>query len=206
MKKAKISTVVMIVLVVALAISIWQNISYAKERNSARGLLMNQVHSSFRNISLQLDGLIHNIDEMESDEYYRYSQRTIIQISNNLVVADALLSQYRGYFSDVRLDYGSTFSNFEYISYTLSGDGGTANDIVYESILQDPAISEKEVRYLTALRDDIESIYMAMESADSSPQEDKNLTTAQLSVILNAFFDKWSPHNENSPFFLLIND
>ena len=206
MKKNKVLTVVIIVLIIALAVSAWQNIRYVNEHNSARGLLMNQIHSSFRNISLQLDGLIHNINEMESDDYYNYSQRTIIQISNNLVVADALLSQYRGYFSDVSLDYGSTFQNFEYISYTLSGDGGTANDIRYESILQDNAISEKEVRYLTALRDGIASIYTAMESAESSPQEDKNLTTARLSVILNEFFDKWSPHNENSPLSLLVNE
>ena len=201
MKKSKISIVVIVVLLIALTVSVWQNISHVNKQNNARQLLMNQVHSCFRNVSLTLDGLIINLENGDTSD--DTNNATILQICNYLVRADALLTQYRNYFPTPIMQYGSTFYSFEYIAYTLGGIGGEANGVRYNSVLQGNGISDKEIRYLAALRDDMVNACAAMESDESSPQEDKKLTISHLNTILDEFFDKWSPHNEDSPFFLL---
>jgi len=78
-----------------------------------------------------------------------------------------------------------------------------ANDMPYNGILVDDVISETEIRYLEILRDDISLIVSAMESPDNPPNENQNLTVLQMDNILKTFFDKWSFHNEESPYFLL---
>ena len=126
-------------------------------------------------------------------------------ISHYFVRLDTVLKQYATYFppkGGVRNVYTGIF-DFDFISYTLTGGTGTANDTPYTGILVDDVISETEIRYLEILRDDISLIVSAMESPDNPPNENQNLTVLQMDNILKTFFDKWSFHNEESPYFLL---
>ena len=203
MKKNKVFTIVVIVLVLALVVSVWQNVSHANEQNNARRFLMNQVHSCFSNISINLDGLIKNIENNDYNDYTNCS--TTVQIANSFIKADTLLTQYRGSNAASGLQYGA-FTNFEFIANTLSGTGGTVNNIRFSSIVQDNTISEKEMQYLIFLRDDIADLCARMESEKSYPQENRHLTISQLNAMLIEFMEKWAPNNEHSPFFLLVSD
>jgi len=180
-KKNKILVIVIIALVLALAGSVWVNVSHVNERNRARELLMNHVYGSLSSISHGLNGILTNINDPTNYDSYRY---TLVQLSNQLTMAHVLLSQYQNYYSDVNLDYGSTARNFDFIAATLTGVTG-----IEFKVLQGNEISEQEVRYLTALRDGIDYMRSAMESPNSLGA-DKNLTTTRLSKLLNEFFNK----------------
>jgi hypothetical protein len=70
--------------------------------------------------------------------------------------------------------------------------------------MADNAISDNEVLFLKCLRDDLEAIVESMVSPDNPPQEYEKLTIHQLNAILDSFFTKWSYHDEDSPFLLLM--
>ena len=67
-------------------------------------------------------------EEQSSDDYRDYSQRTVIQISNNFIVLDSLLTSYRVYYPDMKLNYGGTLQNFEFLAYTMTGNSATASN------------------------------------------------------------------------------
>ena len=79
----------------------------------------------------------------------------------------------------------------------------TACDFIYSGILEDGVISEDETQYLTILRNDIDTMIESMTSSEDPLQENPDLTTTQIDYILKVFFDKWSWHEGNSPYFLL---
>ena len=202
MKKNKIVIFAFIILVIS-TVSIGLNIKNASEQNKIRQYMINHAYAELQRISFDLDGLISNIEhEITGDDTNR---QRFISLACSFVRLDTILKQYATYFPPrgvVRNTYASMF-NFDFISYTLTAGGGTANSTSYSGILADDAISENEIHYLEALRDDINLIVASMVSPDNPPQENQNLTVAQIDGILNTFFNRWSFHNEESPYFLL---
>ena len=199
MKKNKVFTIAIVVLIVALAVSVWQNINSSMERVHARQYLLNAVFHNLVNTSSELDKLVSFIENNDVNDAMK--RDTILDVSDYLVKADTLLTQYQ-YSTSAGLNYGGQ-STFAFISYTLCYGQGALNDLSWDGILRDDIISENEFAYLTALRDDISLVIISMTSADDQFNENKNLTISQLNSILRDFFDKWTYHNENSPYFLL---
>ena len=203
MKKNRIIIFALIVFFVISVISIGLNIRHSSEQDRIRRNIINQAYSALINISNNLDELIKNIEIGETD--YETNQQSLIVISHYFVRLDILLKQYSTQFPPpgiVRNSYVALF-DFDFISYTLTVGAGTANDMPYCGITNDGVISEKEVRYLVTLRDDIDVLIAAMVSSENPPNENQNLTTSQIDNILNTFFSKWSFHNDDSPYFLL---
>jgi len=200
MKKKRVVIFAFIVIMVVSAVSIVLNIRNISEQGRIRRNMINQAYGELRNISLNLDGLIYNIENEVTG--YEINQQSLTMLSHNFVRLDTILKRYVHYFPSERLYYGDVF-DFDFVSYTLTAGTGTANGMAYSGITGDNVISENEVRYLTILRDDIDLIVDAMISTEDPPQENQNLTISQISAILDTFFSKWSFHNENSPYFLL---
>jgi len=202
MKRKRIVIFAFIIITIVSSISIALNIRTASEQGRIRRNMINQVYGEMRNISLNLDGLIYNIENEVTD--CEINQQNLTMLSQNFVRLDTILKLYVYYFPSERIYYGDVF-DFGFISYTLTAGTGTANGMAYSGITMDNAISENKVRYLTILRDDINLIVAAMVSNENPPQENQNLTTSQINTILDTFFSKWSFHNENSPYMLLRN-
>ena len=198
MKKAGI--IIIAVLVVLLGISFGLNLKQNAERSNARRYLLNQLNSCLMDTSLELDKIISFTEyDLTNDNT---NADTLMRISGNLIRADSLLTQYKYTSSSETLIYGA-IPNFDDIACTMGFGVGTFNDVRYDYILHDNVISENEVLYLTALRDDIAQLSDGMQSSENPPNENKNLSIAQLNNILREFFDVWSYHNEDSPYYLL---
>jgi len=129
---------------------------------------------------------------------------TINLLSTSLVTADTTLKRYATWFPKEGLSYGA-FPDFYHIAFTLGFSSGTVNSVGYDGLLLDNVISENELQYILALRNDIAIIVTDMQGTDNL-NVNQNLSIRQLSNILNEFFRKWSYHDENSPFFLLRNE
>ena len=203
MNKNKTGRFALVVLLIVLAVSIGQNAKNVAEKDRIGRYMINHAYAALTNISFNLEGLIYNIENKITDD--DTNRQSLTMISHYFVRLDTVLKQYATYFppkGGVRNGYTGIF-DFDFISYTLTGGTGTANGTSYKGILVDDAISENEIHYLEALRDDINLIIADMVSPDNPPQENQNLTVSQLDNILNTFFDKWSFHNAESPYFLL---
>jgi len=204
MKKNKIVIIALVVLFIVSVVSVGMNIKKASEQDRVRRILINHSYSALMSISRNLDGLIYNIENDVTD--YETNRQSLTMIAQYFVRLDTLLKQYSIEFPPkgiVRNVYPGTPFDFDYIAYTLTAGTGSANDMRYSGILVDGVISENEIRYLTILRDDIDLVIAAMVSTENPPNENQNLTSTQIDNILITFFEKWSYHSENSPYFLL---
>ena len=204
MTKSKAVYLTIAVLLIALVFSVWQNINRASEQDYLRKLLINHSYSALMNISRGLEGLIDNIDNNVTT--FEDNRQTLIMLSHDFIRLDIRLTQYGTAFPPSGINrntYVGTPFNFDYIAYTLTAGTGTANGVSYSGITADNTISANEVLYLRTLKDDIDQIIGEMVSPANPPNESQNLTSSQIDYILGIFFDKWSYHNEESPYFLL---
>ena len=198
MKKAGI--IIIAVLVVLFGISFGLNLKQNAERSNARRYLLNQLNSCLMDSSRELDKIISFTEyNLANDNTHA---DTLIRISGNLIRADSLLTQYKYTSTSETLIYGA-IPNFDDIARTMGFGDGTFNNARFNYILHDYVISENEVLYLKALRDDIARLTERMQSSENPSNENKNLTITQLNNILSGFFDVWSYHNEDSPYYLL---
>ena len=200
MNRSKISIVILIALIVSLGISFHLSISHNVAQGWARRNLINQVFFSFKDVSLNVNVIIDNIEAGLTDG--ESNRGTIFLIIRDLLKVDAMLKRYPVWFPNERLYYGG-FPDFDHIAYTLDFGSGTVNEISYNCILLDNAISENEFLYLSALGEHTAIIVNAMLSTENPLQENPDISIAQLNGILNDFFIVWSWSNENSPFLLL---
>ena len=198
MKKTGI--IIIAVLFVSLGISFGLNLKQNAERSNARRYLLNQLNSCLIDSSRELDKIISFTEYDLTNDNTKTD--TLMRISDSLIRADSLLTQYKYTAPSEALVYGA-IPNFEDIARTMGFGAGTFNDVRIDYILQDNHISESEVLYLTALKDDIARLTDSMQSSENPPNENKNLAITQLNNILRAFFDVWSYHNEDSPYYLL---
>jgi hypothetical protein len=89
---------------------------------------------------------------------------------------------------------------FSFIASTLGRSHGQLGNLWYDCILLDNAISENEIRYLSALRDDVALIVADMESPENPPNLNEKFTIAQLNEALRNFFEHWSDRSADSPY------
>jgi len=197
MKKSRI---IIAILVVLLGISFGFNLKHSAERNNERRFLLNSVNSSFVNISRDIDYIL-SFTEYDEDTVNTITG-SFIHILANFREVDRLLNQYRVFFNSESLNYGA-IPNFDDIARTMGTSYGTFNGVRYNCIMYDNIISENEVLYLSALRDDLARLMDGMQSTVNPPNVNESLTTYQLNNLLRDFFDTWSYRSENSPYYLL---
>jgi hypothetical protein len=164
---------------------------------------VNHAYFIFISISRDIDPLISSAEHSLTKDSTIIN--TLMRASSHLIEADSLLNQYKHFSPSVKLNYGA-IPNFEDIALTLGFGFGTINGTRYNCISNDSVISENEVLYLTALRDDLVRLAEGMQSTEYHLRANENLSLAQFENILQDFFMIWSYHNENSPFFLLLNE
>ena len=205
MKKSRVIIIALVVLLIISVISVVLNIRNRSAQDRIRRTMINQAYSDLTNISLNLGGLITDIN---NGVPYDTNQQSLVALSCSFAKLDTILKTFASSFPPKgvgRNVYPGAIFGFDFISYTLTAGTGTANGISYEGITVDGLISDGEVSYLMLLRDDIDVIIASMAS-DETPPQAKNLTSSRIDEILITFTSKWSFHNENSPYFLLCND
>jgi len=198
LKKNKILILILIALSIIVVIFVRQNLRNASKQEEIRKDMINSAYCELTTISTELESLLSNIKQSS----YESNSDTLIYLSYNFTRLDTILKCYTTMFPRVRYrnDY---VINFDFIAHSLISERRSVNDMTYNGILVDSTVSEKEIKYITALRNDIDSIISDMISTENPPQENKNLTTSQIDTILNTFISKWEINNEDSPIYLL---
>jgi len=203
MRKNKIFRFALVTLLIILAISISLNIKNASERNRISRIIINTSFYELVDISRNLDSLL--IDLGNDSALGKETRNNLVAISQNFIKLDTVLKQYAGCFQPkgISRNVYTGILDFAFISNTLIYRTGAVNDNPYAGILVDDFVSKNEARYLAVLKEDISLIVTAMASIDNPLQANQSLTVSQMDKILGEFFDKWSFHNEESPYFLL---
>ena len=200
--KNKIVIFTLILFIVISVVSVGQGMRNSSAQNRIMRNMINSAYHELYIISLNLNDLLMG---MENDNAAA-NLRVYSTLSRSFARLDTTLKWYAVSFPPkgiIRSSYHG-MPDFSFISDTLTDGTGGFNNMQYSGILFDGKISEKEIRYLEILRDDIDVILASMVSSENPPQENQNLTIRQIDDILNAFFSKWSFHHEDSPYFLLV--
>lgn len=203
MKRNRFYLCTLAALLLISSVSVWNNISRAADRERIEKTMMNDIYSELKNVSYRLNDILLEIDTQASD--YVTSEESLTFLACNFIQLHTTLKYYAISFPPKGISRSSYTGiiDFEHIAYTLTAGTGEVNTNLYSGILEDGAISKNEAQYLAILRDDINAIIELMTSSENPLQENSKLTTTQIDYILNSFFDKWSWHEKNSPFFLL---
>lgn len=191
------------ILVLMSSISMWNNVSRNKDQEHMKKVMINDMYFKLNRISSNLNRILQEIDAQATE--YTTNEKELIFLAYNFMQLHTTLKYYAISFplnGEFRSSYTGII-DFEHIAYTLAYGTGAANTNSYSAILEDGFISENEMQYLITLRNDIDAMIELMTSSENPLQENTDLTTSQLDYIVNLFFDKWSYHKENSPYFLL---
>lgn len=201
--KNKPSIAVIVGLLLLSILFIGVNVKKASKQEQIRKSMVNNVFAELTTISSNLKGLLNNIENETTS--YEANQQTLITLSCDFTTLHTTLKWYANIFQmkDTFRSSYTGITDFEHLAFTLTAGTGEVNDFCYSGIQKDGAISQKEVEYLSTLKNHIDIIIQAMTSKENPLQEDQNLTTSQMDDILSAFFSTWSYHNENSPYYLL---
>ena len=192
-------------MLIVSAVSIGLNIKNATDTERLRKDMINGVYSELRTIALGLDGLLYYHYYPSGEPGNEIDRQSLTSLAHSLIRLDTMLKQYATCFplkGGARNVYTGIY-DFGFIADTMTIGEGMANDMPYNGIFIDDAISENEIHYLEILRDDISLIVSSMVSPDNPPNENQNLTVSQMDNILDVFFSKWSFYNEESPYYLL---
>ena len=189
------------ILAVLLVISLWMNVQHNAEKEAARRRMFNELFFYMNEAAYDLDRLLVNLELNAPDD--ATIRLMLSAIADGFLRVDMTLAQYQTYFRGEQLNYNSTFG-FEFITQSLGSGWGEYNQRAYSCVLRDDVISEKDVQYLTALRDDMLAMVLQMQNPETGLGEDPKLTIDRLNRILSDFFDVWSFHNEGSPYHLLL--
>ena len=189
------------ILAVLLVISLWMNVQHYAEAERTRRMLFNGLYHQLSNAAFNLDGLLTNLENGVTED--ATIRQMLGNVADGFLQVDTILGQYATYFPEERVHFVSTFG-FEFIAYSLGGGGGTASGARYRGVLADDVISERDVQYITALRDGANGLVSQMQNPETGLGEDPKLTIDRLNRILGEFFDVWSFHNEGGPYYLLL--
>lgn len=194
MKRNRILIGAVTVLALVSSISIWKCVNYASQQDKWKARMTSDIYYRLTYISRNLDTII----ESPNDE------QTMYTLSSDFMELHTTINYYFIQFGSKSGNNYAGIIDFSFISaYTLTVGTGTMNDNQYSGILEDGVISETEQRYLSILKDDIDDMIVLMTSDDVPAQSDLNFNETQMEYMIDTFFDKWTWHDENSPFYLL---
>lgn len=203
MKRDRLFIFALAVLLLISSISIWNNVRRTADQEHIRKAMINDTYFKLNRISSNLNRILLEIDTQATD--YATKEKSLTFLAYNFMQLHTTLKYYAMSFppkGKLRSSYTGII-DFEHIGHTLNVGTGTVNTNSYSAILEDGSISEDEMQYLITLKNDIDVMIESMTSSENPLQENTAITTTQLDYILNLFFDKWSYHTENSPYFLL---
>ena len=179
------------------SLSIWNNIKTSLHQDYVKEVMVNHTYFKLNDISKTLSSVFDEKDSQSED--YHKQQEQLNLLKNAFIELHSILTYYSIIFET---NYGG-FINFEFVSDTLTTGTGNVNSNVYNAILEDNKISEDEYEYFSILKNSIDVMIQSMTSNQNPLQENQELTTDQFGSILILFFDTWSWHDKDSPFFLL---
>ena len=197
MKKNKYIRLIIAMLLLISSLSIWNNIKTSLHQDYVKEVMVNHTYFKLNDISKTLSSVFDEKDSQSED--YHKQQEQLNLLKNDFIELHSILTYYSIIFET---NYGG-FINFEFVSDTLTTGTGNVNSNVYNAILEDNKISEDEYEYFSILKNSIDVMIQSMTSNQNPLQENQELTTDQFGSILILFFDTWSWHDKDSPFFLL---
>ena len=197
MKKNKYIRLIIAMLLLISSLSIWNNIKTSLHQDYVKEVMVNHTYFKLNDISKTLSSVFDEKDSQSED--YHKQQEQLNLLKNDFIELHSILTYYSIIFET---NYGG-FINFEFVSDTLTTGTGNVNSNVYNAILEDNKISEDEYEYFSILKNSIDVMIQSMTSNQNPLQENQELTTDQFDNILILFFDTWSWHDKDSPFFLL---
>lgn len=200
MKRNRLLIFAIAVLLLISSISIWNNFTVYSKQEHIRKLMINHIYFELTNISSTLDDMLVKMDSQPTNDDMQ--KEKLIILVRDFIQLHTTFKYYSLSFGNLNTTY-ALVTDFEFIANTLTSQTGVVNSNAYSGILEDNEISENEYQYLTILKSDIDIMIKSMTSVQNPLQENQELTTIQINNMLNLFFDKWSWHKEDSPYFLL---
>lgn len=192
-----------VAVILLLTVSLWKNYAYSSEKEHLENNMLSTSLYTLQNISTRLDELLTGLEDDSIP--YEECENKLIFLSGQFSELHFALTTYATYFpppNTTRNSYSGHIS-FEFISNTLVGGWGELNHNRYNGIMFDNTISDKEVRYLTALKESVDDMIAAMTTKDSQYQLAEISPTYLDRVILD-FTDKYYIAYDDSPLKLLF--
>ena len=183
------------ILAALLLISLGMNVRHYAEQAAARHSMIVALTNYLNMAAHGLDARLRDMDNLPPES--RETPEELRYIGECYVRLDTLLTQYSYAHPGEQLRYSPAY-NFAFIAHSL---GGT--NMADSGVMRDDVISDNELRYLEALRDD--TFAMIDRLWQGTPKDQyPNPSIAQINTTLNDFFDVWTRYNEGSPYHLLL--
>ena len=200
----KRKTVVWLTAIVALlfAVSIWKNVSAAKEKDRMEAVMTAETYHLLFDITYGLEYIVSVPGARPLDEQ---TGNKLIYLSNLFNELHATQKIYAACFQTTgsRNSYSGMF-DFQYIAHTLVAGRWNTNGAICCGIMKDGQISAKEAEYLSRLHEDIAELFAALSENDNPPAMKQDINPYYMDNQIKTFFEKWSWHSDNQPYRLLM--
>ncbi len=193
----------LIVVCLLLSISLWKNCSYASEKKQLRANMLSTSVYALQSISTNLGELLTEIEE-ETMPYEKCEDKLIL-ISGYFTELHFALKTFATHFPPpgvTRNSYSGNI-NFEFIGHTLVGGWGEINYNRFNGIMFDNTVSDKEIQYLTSLKESVDNMIEALAPKDSQYQIDE-ISPSYLDEVISDFTEKFYVAYDDNPLNLLI--
>lgn len=200
----KRKTVIWLTAIFALlfAVSIWKNVSAAKETDRMEAVMTAETYHLLYDIAYELEHIVSVPGARPLDEQ---TGNKLIHLSNLFNELHATQKIYATCFQTTgsRNSYSGLF-DFQYIARTLVAGRWATNGVSCCGIMKDGQISNKEAEYLSRLREDIAELFAALSENDNPPAMKQDINPYYMDNQIKTFFEKWSWHSDNQPYRLLM--
>lgn len=200
----KRKTVIWLTAIVALlfAVSIWKNITAAKEKDRMEAVMTAETYHLLFDITYGLEYIVSVPGARPLDEQ---TGNKLIYLSNLFNELHATQKIYATCFQTTgsRNSYSGLF-DFQYIARTLVAGRWATNGVSCCGIMKDGQISNKEAEYLSRLSEDIAELFAALSENDNPPAMKQDINPYYMDNQIKTFFEKWSWHSDNQPYRLLM--
>lgn len=189
--------------ILLLAFSLWKNHSYSTEKKHLRNNMLSTSLFTLHSISENLEELLAGIDDNSMS--YEKCEDKLIVLSNEFTELHSALTTFATYFppAGVTRNCYSGHISFDFISRTLVGGWGELNDNRYNGIMFDNTISDKEVRYLSSLKESVDCMIQAIATHDN-PYQLADISPSYLDEVILDFTEKYYIAYDDSPLRLLF--
>jgi len=202
--KKRVPIALLVVAVLILSISLQRNFSYSSEKEHLRLNMLSASLFHLNGISRHLDKLLIGIEEATMS--YEQCEDELILLSNYFTELHFSLKTYATYFPPPGISRNcySGHIGFDFIGQTLVGGWGEFNHNRYNGIMFDNTISDKEVQYLTALKESVDNMIEAIATTQDNRYELVEISPSYLDEVILDFTDKYYIAYDDSPLKLLF--
>ena len=200
--KRKIALWLVAIFALLFAVSIWKNITAAKEKDRMENVMTAQTYHLLFTISDQLEHIVSVPGARPLDEQ---TGNKLIYLSNLFSELHTTQKIYATCFQTTgsRNCYTGLF-DFQHIANTLVGGWWETNGVVCNGIMKDGQISNEELEYLSRLNADIAELFASLSENDDPPAMKQDINPYYMDNQIKTFFEKWSWHSDNQPYRLLM--